>query len=84
MYSELADGGHTFRVRASDRAGNVDPEPATFTWTVAPPVPPETTPPETEPEEPVLPEEEELPPDDTGGDQAPSFTPPGQDKGGKE
>ncbi len=32
----LADGPHTFAVRASDTLGNVDPTPATFTWTVAP------------------------------------------------
>lgn len=31
---ELADGEHTFRVRATDNAGNVDPSPATSTFTV--------------------------------------------------
>ncbi|QHV94573.1 FG-GAP-like repeat-containing protein [Spirosoma endbachense] len=38
-YSGLAEGEHTFRVRAVDRAGNVDPTPATYTWTI------DTTPP---------------------------------------
>jgi subtilisin-like proprotein convertase family protein len=33
-YSGLADGEHTFAVRAFDAQGNVDPEPATGSWTV--------------------------------------------------
>jgi hypothetical protein len=45
-YSNLANGSHTFDVRATDAAGNVDLTPATRTWTVAVP-PPDTTPPDT-------------------------------------
>ncbi len=30
----LADGSHTFRVRAFDTVGNVDPTPAEHTWTI--------------------------------------------------
>ena len=35
-YSGLADGNHTFEVRATDFTGNVDPTPATHTWTIRP------------------------------------------------
>jgi hypothetical protein len=40
-YTGVGDGSHTFRVRATDLAGNTDPTPAEQTWTV------DTTPPET-------------------------------------
>ena len=45
-YSGLALGTHTFEARAVDLAGNVDPTPATFTWTISP-APADSTPPDT-------------------------------------
>jgi hypothetical protein len=33
-YANVSDGSHTFDVRAVDLAGNADPTPASFTWTV--------------------------------------------------
>jgi large repetitive protein len=41
-YTSLSDGAHSFRVRAIDAAGNIDPAPATYAWTIdaTPPPPP--------------------------------------------
>ncbi len=33
-YLSLADGAHSFQVRARDAAGNFDPTPASFSWTI--------------------------------------------------
>lgn len=33
-YASLVDGSHTFRVRATDPAGNLDPSPAVRTWAI--------------------------------------------------
>ncbi len=33
-YTGLAEGSHTFEVRAVDAAGNVDPQPASWTWSI--------------------------------------------------
>jgi hypothetical protein len=44
-YTGLAEGAHTFRVRATDAAGNVDSTPASASWTVdtVAPSPPQIT-----------------------------------------
>jgi hypothetical protein len=41
-YTGLADGSHTFDVRATNTKGNTDPTPATYTWLIDT-LPPETT-----------------------------------------
>jgi hypothetical protein len=33
-YSGLGDGNHSFQVRATDAAGNTEPTPASFSWTI--------------------------------------------------
>ena len=38
-YQRLKNGPHVFRVRATDRAGNTDLIPASYTWSVAAPLP---------------------------------------------
>jgi hypothetical protein len=47
-YTDLSNGSHTFDVRATDGAGNVDASPASSTFAVeVPPPPQDTTPPDT-------------------------------------
>src|SRR6185312_7327245 len=41
-YNNLADGSHTFSVKATDTSGNIDSTPATQTWVVDT-IPPDTT-----------------------------------------
>ena len=43
VYTGLAAGSHTFQVRATDGAGNVDATPASHSWTIGDGTPPETT-----------------------------------------
>jgi hypothetical protein len=44
-YGGLADRAHTLAARATDSAGNVDPTPAPYAWTVLTPRAPDTRPP---------------------------------------
>jgi hypothetical protein len=44
-YSGLNDGAHTFRVRATDLAGNVEPTSPAYSWQVLSLLPPDVTPP---------------------------------------
>jgi hypothetical protein len=44
-YGGLTDGSHTFRVRSTDLAGNIDPAPPAYSWQVLSLLPPDTTPP---------------------------------------
>jgi outer membrane protein assembly factor BamB len=41
-FTNLSEGSHTFYVRAKDSAGNTDPTPASYSWTIDI-TPPETT-----------------------------------------
>jgi large repetitive protein len=41
-YTALSAGPHTFHVRAIDGAGNIDPSPESYAWTITDGTPPET------------------------------------------
>lgn len=45
FYSSLAVGTHTFSVRATDQAGNLEPSPPVASWNIVATPPPTTTPP---------------------------------------
>ena len=59
-YSDLGEGSHTFEVKAIDQAGNEDPTPASFTWTIdtTPPAAPQIT--DTDPDSPANDDEPEV------------------------
>src|SRR6185436_9498574 len=42
-YSSLSEGSHTFKIKATDGAGNTDPTPAQHTWTIDTVAPSSTT-----------------------------------------
>jgi hypothetical protein len=42
-YNALPNGRHVFRVRATDAAGNTDPEPGSWEWTIDRTIPPPPT-----------------------------------------
>jgi hypothetical protein len=46
-YTQLAEGAHSFAVRAADALGHVDATPASHAWTITPAPPPDTSPPDT-------------------------------------
>jgi hypothetical protein len=46
-YTELAEGAHSFSVKATDALGHADLTPASHAWTITPAPPPDTTPPDT-------------------------------------
>jgi hypothetical protein len=56
FYGGLANGPHSFQVRARDIAGNVDKSPAGHSWTVAAPIPSPPPPILTRPPVPVPPQ----------------------------
>jgi outer membrane protein assembly factor BamB len=77
-YDRLADGVHEFRLRASDAAGNREPQPVTVAFTIAdaPAGPPPVEPPPAEPP-PVEAPPAEAPQDTTLATTTPATTPAG-------
>jgi hypothetical protein len=45
IYVGLADGSHSFRIQATDLAGNTEQTPASYSWQVVTVTPPDTIPP---------------------------------------
>ncbi|HVD41397.1 MAG TPA: right-handed parallel beta-helix repeat-containing protein [Solirubrobacterales bacterium] len=74
-YTGLLTGSHQFAVRATDKAGNVDTTPATWSWTIAvPPPPPMEEPPVEETPPPVEEPPADTTPPDTSIQSGPSGT----------